>query len=285
MLRDTLNPWMQQLQPPGAWEPDSYIFKSSPRFRFAEQQRERLTAAFTEQQKKLSGKGAAALKPAQLEKERATLTDVGNQLQTLDRTVKQATEQLSQELSTLTFSLQDALIIQGAAWARDISNRVRDRLAARSRGAVDNLALAQELFDWTVRNIAVEEKKEVGVELLWESLLWGRGPVATRAWIFIELCRQQGLDAAILGYRDPNDPGNKVQSRYQFWIPAVVVSQGDSEPELYLFEHKWGIPIPGPGGKGVATLTQAAASPQILTQLGAAGEQYPVRASHLKDVV
>ncbi len=286
MLRDTLNPWMRQLEPPGAWEPDSYLFEIFPDFQIAARERQRLTLSIADLQKKLDpgdGKKPVVKSPLPTEKDRAALLQARADLQTLDNRVGQVRSTLIQELNTLTFSLEDVFIIEGTAWMRNVSNRLREQLAQRSRGAVDSLALAQELFDWTVRNVTLEEK-DAGTEPLWESLLWGRGPSATRAWIFIELCRQQGLDAVMLGYRDPKDPDSKLYTRYQDWVPAVVLTRGQAAPELYLFDHLLGIPIPGPSGQGVATLTQAAASPDVLGQLDTA-RNYRVRASELQDVV
>ena len=69
--------------------------------------------------------------------------------------------------------------------------------------------------------------------------------------------------AVMLGYRDPKSPGDRTHIQFQYWLPAVALSQGTAAPQLYLFEHKWGIPVPGPGGQGVATLAQAAASDAV----------------------
>jgi hypothetical protein len=61
------------------------------------------------------------------------------------------------------------------------------------------------------------------------------------------------------------------------WIPALLLGN-----ELYLFEHRLGTPVPGPGGQGVATLAQARADPAVLRQLDLPGYRYPVTAEQLQ---
>jgi hypothetical protein len=86
----------------------------------------------------------------------------------------------------------------------------------------------------------------------------------------------------MLGYHDAESAGDEA------WAPAVLLapegSPAATSPELYLFDHKWGIPLPGPGGKGVATLAQAAQSPEVLGQLSGL-RSYSVSATNLQDVV
>lgn len=196
---------------------------------------------------------------------------------------------VEQNLSKHEFTLEDARIVQGAAWMRDISNQLRRKIAATHElGEVDDLKLAEALFDWTMRNVTLYERddnKWPDWELAWESLLWGRAKVNSRAWIFIELCRQQRLDVAMLHYRDPDDPGDEKAPNYKLWIPALLLKKRDEEPKLYLFDHKLGLPIPGPKGQGIATLSQVMRRPEILRQLDIERYQYPVRTSELKDLI
>ena len=46
------------------------------------------------------------------------------------------------------------------------------------------------------------------------------------------------------------------------WLPAVLVGK-----DLYLFDPVYGLPIPGPDGKGVATLAQATANQRVFEQM------------------
>ncbi len=90
----------------------------------------------------------------------------------------------------------------------------------------------------------------------WQILLYGRGTAEQRAWVFALLCRQQGLDVVMLELAGAERPvGSKQpaarQPRDDFWLPAAGV-----DGQLYLFDTRLGLPIPGPGGEGVATLDQ-----------------------------
>ncbi len=108
-----------------------------------------------------------------------------------------------------------------------------------------------------------------------ESLLFGRGQADERAWIFMLLARQQGLDVVLLGLADAD--GRNVAP----WLPALA-----SDGKLYLFDCRLGLPIPGPGGKGVATLDEVVADEQLLRNLDLDAEHpYPIKASDLSHVV
>lgn len=193
-------------------------------------------------------------------------------------------------IDRLEFPNADVYAFQEVAWLRDVSNWARG-------DAVDELSVAQRLFDWTVRNVQIEHVVLAGasggssrVLLLkhpWETLLLGTGAPSDRAWVFILLARQQGIDAALLALVDPDDPQSK---QIQAWVVAVL-SQG----ELYLFEPTLGVPIPGPGGvkrdeRGrleirPATLAQVAADDALLRQLDLDERRYPVESSQVARVV
>ena len=84
------------------------------------------------------------------------------------------------------YALQEAVLMRDAAlWARG--------------SAQDDLERAKSLFDWTVRNIQIEPiTADWMPQFPWETLLFGRGTAEDRAWVFILLARQQGIDAAVL---------------------------------------------------------------------------------------
>jgi len=74
------------------------------------------------------------------------------------------------------------------------------------------------------------------------------------------------------------DPSNPEQFRP--WATALLTGG-----ELYLFDPTYGLPIPGPGGKGVATLAEAAADDAILRQMDIPGDRiYPRKAADLPKV-
>ena len=175
-------------------------------------------------------------------------------------------------LDQMHYRLPDAWHLQESVWLRDISPQAR-------ADQFEDLAVAERLFDWTVRNIQLEPDGDPAApgyrRRPFESLLFGRGQADERAWIFMLLARQQGLDVVLLGLADAD--GKNVRP----WLPALA-----SDGKLYLFDCRLGLPIPGPGGKGVATLDEVVADEQLLRNLDLDAEHpYPIKASDLSHVV
>ena len=172
------------------------------------------------------------------------------------------------------FLPHDGRLLQEAVWLRDIS-----RWAVGD--SFDKLAQAEALFDWTVRNIQLEADSNRAVERPWQTLLYGRGTAEQRAWVFALLCRQQGLDVVMLAIAPPaTEVAAATPTKPQFWLPALV-----DEGQLYLFDTRLGLPIPGPNGQGVATLREVRENDALLRQLDLEGSPYPVTAEPLKNVV
>jgi tetratricopeptide (TPR) repeat protein len=219
-----------------------------------------------------------------------------------------------------TFLYQhDFEFLREAAWMRRISEHLRsaepgrqpqrteangseetssDKAAPRSplqsvsADDPEELRLAMQLFDWTISNVQLEEdawpeKSAYKLPRNWhtpyETVLLGRGTASDRAWTFILLARQQGLDVVMLGIGDAEKP-----AELKPWIPALVLAHGDGEKkeiDLYLFDPAFGLPIPGPGGRGIATLAQVAADDALLRQLDLNDQQpYPIKSADLQKV-
>jgi hypothetical protein len=179
------------------------------------------------------------------------------------------------DLASSTFDAAgDVTALRDARWLADIARRVRGGVADD-----DELAAAVALFRWTTRSLALVSDPPMvpsaaapgGRWLLpGEILLAGRGSAAQRAWIFLELLRQAGLDGVMLATGDPASGPTRP------WLPALI-----SGGEAYLFEPTYGMPVPGPGGAGVATVRQAAADPTVLAALSLPDRAYPVQAGDL----
>lgn len=164
----------------------------------------------------------------------------------------------------------DVAALRDTRWLADIADAVRG-------DAVDDLDVATRLFEWTVRSLAivgdppmVPTKETPGTRwfLPGEILLSGRASAAQRSWLFIELLRQSGIDAVMLA------TGNAGSGTLRPWVPAVI-----SGGEAHLFEPTYGMPIPGPDGRGVATVRQAAADASILEGLSLPDRPYPVKST------
>ncbi len=176
----------------------------------------------------------------------------------------------------------DGSFLKEAVWMRDISK------SASGSSLDDDLVKAERLFDWTIRNIqlVVEPRVKQGefnaaAELIArhlppDILLYGRGTAQQRAWIFILLARQQGMDVVMLATPDPDDT-----KKLRPWLPALL-----HKGNLYLFDPALGLPIPGPGGKGIATLAEAVDDPSVLNRLDLdESHHYPVKSAEAKQVV
>ncbi|MEO8494274.1 MAG: hypothetical protein ABI614_04335, partial [Planctomycetota bacterium] len=225
---------------------------------------------------------------------------------------------LLDDVGKWTFNLDDVRAMQEATLLRDISTWVsKQPVDERLKGWLDgqaaslddlqreNLAIAERLFDWTVRNIQLEATNPYPDESVapsaggeqsreqrvpapqraipgpgyrfppWETLQYGYGDALQRSRIFIELARQQGVDVVYLAL-----PGNTVPPRPRPWLTAALVGG-----ELYLFDCELGLPIPGPDGVGIATLAQVLDSPELITALEADGEPYRFSHDELKELL
>ncbi len=182
----------------------------------------------------------------------------------------------AQTLSSSTFdAVNDIPALRDQRWLADI--------AATARGdAIDDLEVAQKLFDWTVRSLAITSDPpmvptEANPGSRWflpgEILLAGRASGPQRAWMFLELLRHAGLDGVMLA------TGDAAAGTLRPWIPALIAGG-----EAYLFEPTYGLPIPGPGGTGVATARQAASEPAILRGLDLPDRRYPIQAADIAEL-
>ena len=142
------------------------------------------------------------------------------------------------------FSLTDVRQIQQAIWTRDIAKWAKHE-------ALSPLEVAQALFDWTVRNIQLDASDKPSiVHQPWQALMYGHGTAEQRAWVFAELCRQQQLDVVMLATSD------------KWWLPALL-----HDGQLYLFDTRFGLPIPGKEPNSVATLANIVDDPALLAKL------------------
>jgi tetratricopeptide (TPR) repeat protein len=147
------------------------------------------------------------------------------------------------DLDKMQFSVYDGLSLLEAVWLRDLSQWARGRQA-------EELQQARQLFDWLVRNIQLDaETAERVPQFPWETLLAGRGTALERAWVYLLLLRQQGLDAAILAVSPAQASAAAVgfARQAQVWCVAVL-AQHNGTRGLYLFEPSLGLPVPARNG-------------------------------------
>jgi hypothetical protein len=148
-------------------------------------------------------------------------------------------------------------------------------VATRVAGAGGTLERVRRLFDWVVRHVELVPAERMTPPGLpqaaarpYDVLLRGMateqaGFWAERAWVFMALGRQLGVDIGLVRYQGPGRTDPVV------WVCAALV-----DGRAYLFDARVGCEVPGLGGRGVATLEQAAADPAVLRQLDL-GRQSP----------
>ena len=185
------------------------------------------------------------------------------------------------ELESATFTpldaryLEECLLLRDAAWALGVTGD------AAHRGKVAALDRAASAFAWVTRQVVLVGVNEETVPPAY-LLRRGEGDATERALAFLALLSQlnaPGDDAnALRGCLVllPDQGGKSAN----LWACGIAVGAGT---ELYLFDPRAGLPLPGPGGKGVATLADAARNPVVLAQLDApGGPAYDVKSEQAK---
>lgn len=179
----------------------------------------------------------------------------------------------AETLAGSTFdAVDDPTFLRDQRWLADLAASIR-------QDAVDDLDIAERLFAWTVRSLALVSDPPMQSTAdnpgdRWlrpgEILLSGRASAAQRSWIFLQLLRHAGLQGVMLATQvDDGQAGSLLVP----WVPAVI-----ADGEAWLFDPAYGMPIPGPGGEGIATARQAFEDAAILEAMDLEERRYPVRA-------
>lgn len=167
-------------------------------------------------------------------------------------------------------------------WADWVGERRREI----GEEAADSLALAIRLFDWTIRNIALEPDElpgpapatltlPMGMRLRGpgyrqtplQTLFRGVGDGLQRSGVFVALCRQVDLPVCLLATPPAGD------GTMRPWAVGVLIGG-----EVYLFDCRLAVPVVGPNQSGVATLAQARSDPSVLRRMNVPGWfEYPMQ--------
>jgi hypothetical protein len=181
-------------------------------------------------------------------------------------------------LAAQTFDAGDGHLVQEAVWLRDISRWAQG-------DDFNDLQRATELFDWTIRNVQLVADDDARPHRPWRTLAEGRGTANERAWVFALLCRQQSLDVVMLKISSIDSKGQSADNPPSALrpppvdLPALLL-----DGQLYLFDTRLGLPIPGPGGAGVATLAQVQQDDAVLRQLDLENAPYRLNSDSFKNV-
>ncbi|MFM7150321.1 MAG: tetratricopeptide repeat protein, partial [Gemmataceae bacterium] len=142
--------------------------------------------------------------------------------------------------------------------------------SAKSKAKPASWERAASAFAWVVRQVRLLPTNPAPI---YEPpapplavLRRGEGTGLERALVFLALLEQLGLEEGDdVTYQGVLLFSAKDKNPIEPWACGVIAS---TEPDqIYLFDHRMGLPLPGPAGKGVATLEQARKDPAILDQL------------------
>jgi hypothetical protein len=163
-------------------------------------------------------------------------------------------------------------------------------IATRVAKTGENLDRVRRIFDWAMRQVVLVPPGALASGRLphvyarpYDVLLRGMateadGLWAERAWLFMVLCRQLDIDTGLITYSRSNTLSSVVP-KYGVDIengpkaPIVWICAALIDDKAYLFDARLGLEIPGPDGKGVATLDEALTDPAILDRMNLPGLQ------------
>ncbi|WZO98218.1 hypothetical protein EP7_005275 [Isosphaeraceae bacterium EP7] len=149
------------------------------------------------------------------------------------------------------------------------------KIATRVGGVGDDLTRVRRIFDWVITQVMLAPAGSLAppglpqaqarpYDVLMRGMATeGDGFWSERAWLFMVLCRQLGVDVGLLSYT----PRGMSEAESIPWACGAVI--GD---KVYLFDQRRGLEVPGPDGKGVATLEDALADSSILEALSLPGQ-------------
>lgn len=138
------------------------------------------------------------------------------------------------------------------------------------------LERATAAFAWVMRQVRpLESSAEPAPPVF--ALRRGRGSSLERALVFLALLEQMPGPEKLMGCLITL-PG-KAAEPARLWGCGVAIGAGR---DLYVFDPRLGLPLPGPGGRGVATLTAVRSDPAVLAQLDGGKEKYDVDAEQAK---
>jgi hypothetical protein len=127
---------------------------------------------------------------------------------------------------------------------------------------------ATAAFAWAVREVRLQDHAQEPLPAAYAARC-GWGSALDRALVFLALLEQVGhaspgssdLLGCLVFY--PEKPGGQAN---RLWACGVVANGGT---DVYLFDPRLGLPLPGRDGKGVATLAEVRKDPGLLAQFNA----------------
>lgn len=252
----------------------------------------------------------------------ATIADSTWTVDPMIETLPAEVKSLVNDLDTENFKTSDAHFLQGQVWFKALAETICARKIVRNfwpplmdaanqatnTGDIDpfltsiraahpefddeqtaKLLDACKLFDWTVRNVLLVERRDwpssetIGTDQVveadpawppscgvagpgyqrfnWQILLYGRGDDIERARVFAQLASQRGLDVVLLAFQTESD-SSAPNEKLTIWLPALALGE-----HLVLFDTRLGMPLPTGDNGRFATLADIKSNPEILRAL------------------
>jgi hypothetical protein len=155
------------------------------------------------------------------------------------------------EVESPTFTLFDAHHLEDCLLLRDAAGALRPE-------GLPPLDRATAAFAWVVRQLRLYDKPGMALPPT-SALRRGGGSARERDFIFLGLLEQLDLEGCMVAL-----PAAPDQAAVRYWLPGVLIDK-----EIYLFDTRLGLPLPGLKGSGVATLAQLRSQPDLLQALPA----------------
>jgi hypothetical protein len=148
------------------------------------------------------------------------------------------------EVNSSTFTPLDAHHLEQCFLLRDAAQSLQVQ-------ALKPAKKAEAAFAWTMRHVALGQRKG---EILPPSyvLRRGWGSPAQRTHVFLGLLRQLGIDGCLVIVPEKG---------------PVLLAGALIDKDVYLFDSRLGLPLPGTDAGSVATLAQLRAQPALLKNL------------------
>jgi hypothetical protein len=152
------------------------------------------------------------------------------------------------EIEASFFRPLDAYHLEECFLLRDVARAVKQPGAAP-------LQQAELCLDWVCRQVLL---RETAADLVPPSYVLRQGYASARerALVLLALLRQLQISACVVAWPEAAPGGART-------VLAGVVAGTPDKTDIYLFDPRLGRPVPGPGGKGIATLADLRKQPAL----------------------
>ena len=180
--------------------------------------------------------------------------------------VKEELGLTEKELSYLQKSRYQTLDAYHLAWCYQLQKLAK----MLSVEKLNPLQKAEVAFGWVNRHVVLKSDANPATATSFV-LKQGFGTADQRALIFLDLLRQMGQTGCLITVSE--------NGKERTWLAGLLDRK---TKKIYLFDTRLGMAIPGPDGKGIASLSQAQSDATILKNLSVDEYKYDVTTEQAK---